>query len=614
MAQDFSEEGVKEISSRVVFCYGAVFVLLLFILSRLFVLQVVRGQFFWIIASEHKFKEIRIPPPRGLLLDRHGQLLVENRASFDLILIPQHVHDWTAVAKTLGQLAGIPEKLFDEVKRRAGRQPPFYPIRILDDIPYEIAARIRVHEAMAQGGGDPYDLRGVEVIPKPLRRYPDLPVGALTLGLVGEVSETQLKNSPVGFKPGDLVGTSGIEKAFDPVLRGIPGTIRKVIDARGREVSVPEVRFLTGVKRPVPGKDLRLTLDRDLQRVAEKGLEGRSGAVVVLDLRSGEVLVLASLPSFDPNRLAANISGEEWKRLITDPRKLFLNRALQSYPPGSTFKPVTALAGLEEGEVTQRGEPPEMRIYCPGGFHFGGRFFRCWQEAGHGSVGLHQALTASCDTFFYQLGLKLGVDRIARYASLLGLGQKTGLGLTEEKRGLVPTTDWKRRTFGSEWLPGENLSVAVGQGALLVTPLQNAVMIATLVNGGKRITPHLIQGQEAIPEETPFSEDHLKRIREALIDVVADPSGTAYGSRSSIATFGGKTGTAQVISEEGRQRAGGGESLKDHAWFVAFAPARDPEIAVSVLVEHGGFGASAAAPIAKAVIEKYAEGLAPEGK
>jgi len=619
---DFPQEGVKGLTGRFAAFYAGLTVLAIFLIFRLGFLQVLRGDFFWIVSSEHTIKEIRTPAIRGLILDRHRIPLASNRPSFDLAVIPQYVRDRKRVQASLQQIASIAPDLFEGRWAKAEELPPYFPLTIYRDLPYELAARLRTLKVTSAGPPDPYDLRGVEVIARPLRSYPSGIVGSATLGHMGEVAEKELarfqEEEPGRFYPGDLVGSSGLEKVWEKVLKGSDGYQQRLVDAVGREVSNEDVTHLLRDETPVEGSDLVLTIDLELQRLAEQLFRGKSGALVAMDPTSGEIYALVSSPNFDPSRLAVNVTPAYWQSLLDDPRKLFLHRAIQAYPPGSTFKIVTALAALEE-KVYAPGE----KIDCPGGLSFGRRFFRCWQEGGHGSVDLHRALAESCDTFFYHMGVRLGVDRLAEYAKRLGLGRSTGLKIEDEKSGFVPTSDWKKKVFNEEWLPSENLSVSVGQGALLLTPLQNAVLLAEIVNGGRVVVPTLVkeilfhEGAERQHREekvtgggaekrVEISLENLAKVKQALIDAVNAPGGTAYGSRSRIIKIGGKTGTAQVISEQARERLGDVERFRDHAWFVSFAPVDEPKLIVSVLVEHGGFGASAAAPIAKAVIEKFA--------
>jgi penicillin-binding protein 2 len=381
-----------------------------------------------------------------------------------------------------------------------------------------------------------------------------------------------------------------------------------VVNAFGREVTWPGIELLH--EEPTNGANLHLTIDSRLQEAAREGLADRRGAVAALDPRTGEVLALYSAPSLDLNRLSLPEGNAYWKELVTDKGRPLYNRAIQgTYPPASTFKITTSSAALGEGEITPRTE-----LFCGGGLNFGGRFYQCWRDGGHGHISLARALASSCDTFFYQLGLKLGPDKIARYAGLLGLGGLTGIDIPGEKAGLVPTEAWKEKRFGVRWQAGESLSTSVGQGYNTVTPLQNAVMIATIAGGGKKVIPHtasklidkngnVVYAWQEKQQGQVLPQEVVKSIKEGLEGAVEGPEGTANRLKALGLKIAGKTGTAQVISKEAWR--GGVEELKDHAWFVGYAPYDDPKIAVAVIVEHGGFGASAAAPVAGRIIETY---------
>jgi penicillin-binding protein 2 len=367
----------------------------------------------------------------------------------------------------------------------------------------------------------------------------------------------------------------------------------------------------------VPGFTAQLTLDRQLQQTAFEAMQGKEATLVALDVHTGAVLAMVSTPAYDPNVFARGIKAEEWRALIKDPLRPLSNRATQGqFPPGSTFKVVMAIAGLEEGVIE-----PETRISDPGFYYFGNRAFRDWKKGGHGSVDLHKALVESCDVYFYQLGTRLGVDRIAKWSRALGLGEKSGVALDDERSGTIPDTEWKRRRFRQPWYPGETVSVAIGQGYVTVTPLQLAITMATVANGGTVYRPRIVSKVESFDRGTvreygpeiirtvPMKPTTLARVRNALADVVKSPSGTGGAARTPIVDIAGKTGTAQVIEMKGAYLKS--EQIaymnRDHAWFVSYAPAQNPQIAVVVLVEHGGHGGSAAAPIAKKVIEKYME-------
>ena len=519
--------------------------------------------------------------------------------------------------KYLTQLS--PEYL-DKKWQEAKKLPPFFPITIEDDVAYDVIAKLKVYHALGYHEGDHYDLRGVEVMAKPLRHYPMGDLMSPTLGYVREVSAKELsgyqKKYPGYYRLGDLVGANGLEKQWDPQLKGKDGYVQKVVDAVGREITTEDVVEFLRRERAVHGQHMMLTIDSRLQQIAENRFGDRAGGLVALNVSTGEILAFVSRPQFDPSVLVSHVTSDIWNKLVMDPGKPLLNRAYQAaYPPGSTYKIVTAIAGLEAHVVT-----PEEKIHCPGYLKFGNNVFRCWNSSGHGWMNLHDAIVRSCDVYFYTVGLRVGVDRLAQYANLLGLGKKTGIRLAGENAGLIPTQAWKERVRHEPWHPGENLSIAIGQGYDLVTPLQNALVVTQVANHGNPVSPYFVQffedpnGQKIAPpgEEIhgtlPIDKDHLTLIHNALIDVVNSPWGTARGSRLPEIIFGGKTGTSQVISERGKAIArmkGSPGNFEDHAWFVAFAREGKPEIAVAVLVEHGGHGSSAAAPIARDFIAEY---------
>jgi penicillin-binding protein 2 len=615
MGLDFGQERTGEFQQRLVVCLVAIVAFFFLVFARLFYLQVVRGNYFWVFSAEHTMKEIRTPATRGVIYDRNRIPIAENRPSFDLALVPQHVRDIEKVKRGLFETAGIDPAIVEAKWKGIRNQPAFFPLVILSDIPYDQAVRIRAAQSVEGEAPDPVDFQGVEILAKPLRSYPNGAIAAAALGYIGEISGKELqrfqKEEPGRYLLGDLVGAAGLERYWERFLRGKDGHRQKIVDAVGREIVSDEFESFLRKEEAVHGNNLILTLDSRLQKFAEERFGGKSGALVAIDPRDGGILAIVSLPSYDPGALVSNVSHDAWSRLVSDPRNLLLNRAVQgTYPPGSTYKIVTSIAALEEGVIR-----PEEKLGCRGGLQFGDRFFKCWNKGGHGAISLHGAIASSCDTFFYQVGLRLGVDRLAKYARLLGFGQKTGIDLDGEKGGTIPTSEWKRKVFKQEWQAGENLSIAVGQGYNTVTPLQNALMAARVASG-KAVRPHLIRAVEdeegrileegkGEAEPLPVSEKTLELVRAGMADVVK-PGGTAAGSRSPLVAIAGKTGTAQVISEEGKARARG-INTQDHAWFIAYAPAEEPRIAVGVIVEHGGFGASAAAPIVRDVIEKYME-------
>ena len=490
-------------------------------------------------------------------------------------------------------------KTFEENKSRAA----FDELVIGRDIEWSEIVAVEAHQL---------DLPGVSLRARPRRSYVDGPMAAHVLGYLGEINQKQLKIlKEQGYVIGDEIGQYGLERRWEELLRGQSGGQQVEVDALGRRVRV--LHEVTDV----PGYTVHLTLDRQLQETAYEALKGKQGTIVALDVRNGAILVLASTPAFDPNAFARGIKAEEWSGLIKDQLRPLSNRAIQGqYPPGSTFKIIMSIAGLEEGVIQ-----PESSIQDPGFYTFGNRSFRDWKKGGHGTVNLHKAIVESCDTYFYQLGPKLGVDRIAKWARAFGLGEKTGVVLDDEKSGTIPDTEWKRKRFRQPWFPGETVSVAIGQGYVTVTPLQLANMMAAVANGGKLYRPYLVNKVESVDGATvreygpelirtiELKPDTLKRVHEALADVVNGAGGTGGAARSQLLTIAGKTGTAQVVEMKGGYVKT--EQLtyfnRDHAWFVSYAPVDNPQIAIAVLVEHGGHGGDAAAPMAKKVFEKFIE-------
>ena len=448
------------------------------------------------------------------------------------------------------------------------------------------------------------DLPGAIVEPEHLRHYPYGGLASHQFGYIGKVSPSQRKKEQSDI--GMLTGQSGLEMIFDKLLRGVAGRRMIQVNASGRKVKD------LGNEEPRPGTDIYLTIDLDAQKAAEEGLGDRAGSVVAMDPNTGEILALASHPTYDPNLFPRGISPKDWVRLMNDPSHPMYNRAIQSvYPPGSTFKIIVALAGLDSGVIK-----PEDTVFCPGYLMSGRHSFRCWKRGGHGTVSLHRAIVESCDVYFYTMGERIGWDRVAEYARKLGYGSLTGIRLPDEKPGLIPTTEWKKKRTGEAWYPGETYINSIGQGFVLVSPIQACQAISLVANGGRFNRPMLLKQtrNRETGEVKVFSPEHtssvmldpkaLQEVRSALAGVVNEPGGTAHGAATPLATVAGKTGTAQVIAQKvaGRKLEG---KQQDHAWFVAYAPVENPKIAVAVMVEHGGHGGSAAAPIARKVIEEY---------
>ena len=566
------------------------------------------GVGFWVlqIAQYEKYRQraennhqrtIALSAPRGVIVDRDGRPLVENRYSLNISLVREQVDDLEASIELLAQVSQVsPSDLWSVVERHR-RDPAYRPIVLIRDASLSQVAAFLAHQL---------ELPGLIVQHLPTRHYQTGEVAAHLFGYIGEVSEGQLATAEFhNTRSGTLVGQSGIEQMYNRFLTGTDGERRIVVDSIGREIdTIGEIASLAG-------QQLQLTLDYDLQQAAEDAfaLEGFNGSAVVLDPRSGEILALVSLPAYDPNAFALGIDPTAWRSLNQDPLRPLNSRALQNrYSPGSTFKIAMAVAALEEGVVT-----PDFRVQCGGGKQVYGRYYHCW--AAHGSVDMREALERSCNTYFYTLGEMMDIDQIHKWASALGLGELSGIDLPYEVQGLMPSRAWKWEARDARWFPGETISVAIGQGAVDVTPISMAVMMATFANGGTRVTPHLLKavndgtGWSPWPRPVPRAELSLSPttievITEGLWNVV-NRNGTGGRGRIPGRDVIGKTGTAQVISFQGRDAAGDTDrDLRDHGWFVFAAPAGAPEIAGVVFGEHAEHG-SWTAPIAKHVMETY---------
>jgi len=595
------QDGAPEIRRRANYIYLLLAIVFIGLSARLVYLQLVQGERYTFLSENNRVRLKRVPGTRGMIYDRNGELLVDSRPSFDLIFVPE---DTKQPEQTLRELAGrlgwdVDELLqtYEDNKSRAA----FDEIVLGRDIEWASVVAVEAHQL---------DLPGVSLRVRPRRNYADGPIAAHILGYMGEINQRQLKNyKDQGYLVGDEIGQSGLERRWEDVLRGQHGGQQVEVDALGRRV-----RVLHQVN-DVPGYTVHLTLDRQMQQTAYEALAGKEGTIVAIEVNSGAILALASTPAFDPNVFARGIKGNEWSALINDRLRPLSNRATQGqFPPGSTFKVVMFIAGLEEGVVD-----PDAQIYDPGFFRFGNRNFRDWKAGGHGAVNLHRSLVESCDTYYYQLGAKLGVDKIAKWARAFGLGEKTGIALDDERSGTIPDTAWKMKRYRQPWFPGETLSVAIGQGYVTVTPLQLANMMAAVANGGKLFQPRLVSKIESVDGTTvrefgpelirtiDIKPDTLNRIHNALADVVK--FGTGGMARSPLVEVAGKTGTAQVVEMKGGyvKTEQLSHFARDHAWFVSYAPVQSPQVAIAVLVEHGGHGGDAAAPMAKKVYEKFIE-------
>lgn len=575
-------------------------VLVFFLLiHRLWTLQVLQGNRYAALSEHNRVRVERIPGVRGMVFDRKGRLLVDSRPSFDVQFLPQDAGQSENTLRQLARLMKRDAAVFERAK--GGAKDPSRTIILERDVGWESVVAIETHQT---------DLPGVSVKVRARRSYLTDSIMAHVLGYLGEINSEQLKVlRKRGYTQGDEVGQFGLEKKWERYLAGENGGQQVEVDAMGRRI-----RVLNRL-RAKPGHNVVLTIDRDLQETAFELLDGREGAVVVLGVNSGAVLALVSTPSFDPNSFARGMTSREWNRIMSNAGRPLHNRVVQGqYPPGSTFKIVVALAALEEGVIE-----PDQRLFCNGSMLVGNRLFRDWKTGGHGHVDLHKALVESCDVYFYQLGQRLGVNKIAKHARRFGFGDKTGIELDHEKPGLIPDADWKKKKFRQPWFPGETPSVAIGQGFVAVTPLQMANLMVMLGNGGTLYKPWFVRRvvssdgklvREYGPEKIasiPLKEEHLEPIRRALFDAVQSERGTGKNGRSELVSIVGKTGTAQVAEMRGKiiKSEDLPYAVRDHAWFVAYAPAQKPEIAVAALVEHGGHGGSAAAPLVRQIIEKY---------
>ena len=559
--------------------------------------QVVQHEKFKELAENNHQRIIPLRAPRGVMLDRNGAVLVENRSSFTISIVREQTRDIDNTVRMLSEIAGLDQKYVREVVARNRREPTYRPIVVADD-----ASLAQVAAVLARK----LDLPGVQVDQVPTRQYPAESFAAHLFGYVAEANEAQVENE--GFHSGAIVGQAGVEKVYNKLLMGEDGAKVVVVNSLGREIRT------VGENPANEGRRVQLTIDIDLQRAAEEGFKagGFNGAAVVMDPRNGEVLAFTSRPGYDPNDFAAGIDRATWAGLNSDPLKPLQNRAIQGlYSPGSTFKIVVAVAALEEGIVS-----PNFRVSCGGGATFYGRYFQCHKKGGHGSVDIREAMEKSCNVYFYTLGNMTGVDKIHKWATLLGLGEKTGIDLPNEVSGLVPSTEWKRRRYNEKWYAGETISVAIGQGQVSITPVSLAVMMSTVANGGTRFVPQLLKavdegnGWKPIQPPAPKSRVELKpetvsALHDGLFYVV-NRAGTGGRARIPGRDVSGKTGTAQVISLTGGKQAAGrtDRDLRDHGWFVFFAPRDNPEIAGVIFGEHNEHGYTSA-PIAKYVMETY---------
>ncbi|WP_457756287.1 penicillin-binding protein 2 [Thermodesulfatator indicus] len=579
----------------------------LILLLKLFFLQVIKGDYYRKVALKRSLKVITLKAPRGNIYDRRGVLLAGNIPSYTLLLDRKLVRgpEGDKILKKLAQIMG---EDFPSLKQNyiiACKKYPAEKVPLKTDLDRNLVARIEARE---------YFLPGVEIQVEPKRYYP---LGEKAFHLIGYVSRLNAmdlkKLASKGYEADDFIGRAGIEAQYEDILRGKKGRELVEVDAKGR------IKKIVAVEEPTIGESLVLTVDSTFLEVAYDLLKGKSGAIVVFNPRDGRLLAMTSAPGVDPNKFIEGFSSKEWQKITKNIHHPLLNKAVLSYHPGSTFKILTAMAGLEEKVIT-----PQETVFCPGYYRLGRRIFRCWRSWGHGKVDLLKAIEVSCDVYFYKLGEELGIENIARYARAAGFGKRTGLGFPGEKSGLVPDKAWKLKVFKVPWQKGETLNVAIGQGALRVTPLQLGKFLTSVVDGGVIYRPWYVSQildpyGEVLKEFSPVIEGKLpakkrtlKLLKEGMVLAVNGKEATGKASKLKDVTVGGKTGTAQVIGMKKRVKSEDLSYLKrDHAWFMAFAPAKNPEIVIVVFVEHGGHGGSAAAPIAGKFLKFYFEGKWP---
>jgi penicillin-binding protein 2 len=563
--------------------YVSVFCVIL-LLVGFWKLQVVQSGHFADLAERNRIRFIPIIAPRGPMLDRDGRVLVDSYPSFSILLLRDQPKQLEKSLPQIEEGLGITREDLEQQLEAAKGEPKFQPIVIKPAATEADIAFVESHRA---------DLPILELMMVQRRRYPHGEMLANTIGYVGEVSPEELDKSDGRYRPGDIVGKAGLEHEYNEVLEGTDGMRRVVVNSVGKAV-----RTLDDIEA-IPGKPIQLTIDYDLQSVAEADFANKTGALIAMDARTGEVLAMVSRPTFDPNDFAVRIPPREWAQLNADPQTPLLNRAIQAQlAPGSVFKVVLATAMLESKAI-----PAGYTVFCPGYANFYGRTFHC--DHAHGMVDLHKGIVASCDVYFYNVGKLLGIDRIAHYATGLGLGQRTGIDLPGEEPGLIPSEDWVERVYHHKWYPGSTISVSIGQGAVMATPVQLARMIAAVASGGTLIEPHFLKGVTGLkPKYFPLSESTVQQVTDGMWGVVNEPDGTTSGLvKLQDIDFSGKTGTAQTESFGLQNKLG--QRIKENGWFVGYAPRRNPEIVVAALVQHGGWGSVSAAPIVRDVVKAY---------
>ncbi|MDH7512581.1 MAG: penicillin-binding protein 2 [Clostridiales bacterium] len=577
-------------TQRTLLVVGALFLLLLFFIWKI---QILDHKKYWNLSEANRIRESVLTASRGLILDRNGVILADNAASFKASIIRENCQDYNFSLQRISQLLGVEEDVLRKRIAKYEAWPRFKPIVIKDNLDLREVTRIEARRL---------EFPELVVSTDPRRFYPFGSLAAHIIGYLQELSPEEVKSGKYKGKGlGDLVGRTGVEREYEPLLVGGDGKAMDIVDSQGR------VREEMGRVEPIPGQTISLSLDFDLQRRATELLEGREGAIVVLDPKTGEILALASYPTYDPNKFITRFTPEEWIGLINRPDHPLENRAIRGlYAPGSVFKVAMALGGLDSGVITE-----ETTFFCAGTTQLYGRPFSCWFSGGHGVLNLTEAIRHSCNIYFYQTGRRLGIDRIAEYAKELGFGSPTGVDLPGEKEGLVPTPEWSQRARKASWYPGETISVSIGQGPLVVTPLQVSVHTALVANRGKKPVPRLLRFPvHSTGHNDGDSDRRGVRIKEETFEKVirgmwkcVNEGGT--GRAASLQGFDvcGKTGSTQLISQERAEKLG--RVIKTHSWFTGFAPQKNPRVVITVLVEYGGMGGATAAPIARELFDLF---------
>ncbi|MBF0441947.1 MAG: penicillin-binding protein 2 [Oligoflexales bacterium] len=584
------------------------------LLIRLWYLQVYQGEYYKEVSERNRVRKTEIPAPRGIMYDRYGEILLGNRHFFDLVLIPQYVHDKNATFQILSRLLHVSVDTFERQFKNS-ETPKFLPV--------VLKRNLSLHEVSTIENNKVF-LPGVEIKVVPRRDYkastPPHLVGYLKEIDPEGLQKFNLETMDNPYLPGDLVGKQGLEFRWEKFLRGRRGYRLIQVDAFGRQSHVFEKRgWQLPVVQAIPGADIELTIDLDLQNTVKEAFNGKNGAVIVMNPQTGEILADLSEPGFDPERMQTAISGEEWRSLTSNPFKPFLDKTTGGeFPPGSIYKILIAIAALQEKVIT-----PSTTFFCPGHYSLGNQVYYCHQRRGHGMVDLKRAVQKSCDVFFYHVGVELGPDRIAKYARAFGLGKILGLNLNMERPGLIPTEAWKQLVYKAPWAKGDTPNIAIGQGYTLMTPIQMVSLYSSIANGGKVFRPFLTKRVTNHVGETIFTQqpqliqsvdlvtpDTFNLIREYLQGVVMDPEGTGHNAYVPGVTIAGKTGSVQVVSlEKNRNQTDVSMKWKEHAIFVAFSPTENAEIAVVIVSENDkvGGGGRSAAPVAQKIIKAYWE-------